>query len=84
MKISFACCASNPNPEQLEEKLVEVEERGFEKRSQILAEFVSDLETVFAGDAFALPEIGKDWTWFNVSSALADEHFLGRITILGD
>lgn len=67
---------------QLEEELAKVEERDFEKRSQVLADFVSDLESVFAGDDFALPEIGKDWTWFNVSSALTGQHFLGRITIL--
>ena len=62
---------------QLEEQLAEVGEGNFEKRSKILAEFVSKLEI-----DFALPEVGKDWTWFNVSSALNDKHFLGRITIL--
>ena len=62
---------------QLEEELAEAGEGDFERRSKILAEFVSKLEI-----DFALPEVGKDWTWFNVSSALNDQHFLGRITIL--
>jgi hypothetical protein len=49
-------------------------------RAELYRSFLSDVSALTS--SFSLPSLSPSWSWFNVSSALTADHFLGRVTVL--
>eukprot|EP00095_Tigriopus_kingsejongensis_P000323 snap_masked-scaffold292_size219010-processed-gene-1.16 protein:Tk00323 transcript:snap_masked-scaffold292_size219010-processed-gene-1.16-mRNA-1 annotation:"nhl repeat-containing protein 2" len=53
-----------------------------DKASQVIQDYLKDIEKAFGTGEFQFPDIDPAWTWFNVQDPLSLSHLKGRIVVL--